>query len=102
MPGSARGGGAREIGELDGIRLDTANKLCQSVTNPADEIAEVFLDEVPGMVEAFGPKTGFAATVRHNSLSNKEKQLWVIRGKKTKAKGNNRKRPSLIQRKNEN
>jgi len=47
-------------------------------------------------------KTGFAATVRHNSLSNKEKQLWVTRGKKTKAKGNNRKRPSLLQRKNEN
>ena len=45
---------------------------------------------------------GFATTVRHNSLSNKEKQIWVIRGKKTKAKGNNRKRPSLIQRKNEN
>jgi hypothetical protein len=39
---------------------------------------------------------GFAARVRHNSLSNKEKQIWVIRGKKTKAKGNNRKRPSLI------
>ena len=45
---------------------------------------------------------GFATTVRHNSLSNKEKQLWVIRGKKTKAKGNNRKSPRLIQRKNEN
>jgi hypothetical protein len=30
------------------------NKLCQSVLNPADEIAEVFLDQVPGMVEAFG------------------------------------------------
>ena len=28
--------------------------MCQSVPNPADEIAEVFLDEVPGMVEAFG------------------------------------------------
>jgi hypothetical protein len=47
-------GDAREIGERDGIRLDTANKLCQSVSNPADEIAEVFLDEVPGMLEAFG------------------------------------------------
>ena len=45
---------------------------------------------------------GFATTVRHNSLSNKEKQLWVIRGKKTKAKGNNTKRPSLLQKKNEN
>ena len=45
---------------------------------------------------------GFAATVRHNSLSNKEKPIWVIRVKETKAKGNNRKRPSLIQRKNEN
>ena len=107
-------GDAREIGERDGIRLDTANKLCQSVSNPADEIAEVFLDEVPGMLEAFGndakrshllPSTtehGCAATVRHNSLSNKEKQIWVIRGKKTKAKRNIRKRPSLIQRKNGN
>lgn len=47
-------GDAREIGERDGIRLDTANKLCQSVSNPAEETAEVFLDEVPGMVEAFG------------------------------------------------
>ena len=28
--------------------------MCQSVSNPADEIAEVFLDEVPGMLEAFG------------------------------------------------
>ena len=44
----------RQIGERDAIRLDTANKLCQSVSNPADEIAGVFLDEVPGMVEAFG------------------------------------------------
>ena len=47
-------GDAREIGERDRTRLDTANKLCQSVSNPADEIAEVFLDEVLGMVEAFG------------------------------------------------
>ncbi len=44
----------REVGERDGIRLDTANKLCRSVSNPADEIAEVFLDEVPGMVDEFG------------------------------------------------
>ena len=44
----------RPIGERDAIRLDTANKLCQSVSNPVGEIAEVFLDEVPGMVDAFG------------------------------------------------
>ena len=44
----------REIGELDGITLDTANKLCQSVSNPTDEAAEGFFDEVPGMLEAFG------------------------------------------------
>ncbi len=31
-----------------------ANKLCQFVSNPADEIAERFFDEVPGMLEAFG------------------------------------------------
>ena len=47
-------GDAREIVERDEIRLDNANKLCQSVSNPADETAEVFFDEVPGMVEAFG------------------------------------------------
>ncbi len=34
--------------------------------------------------------------------SNKEKQIWVIREKKTKAKGNIRKKPSVVQRKNEN
>jgi len=48
------------------------------------------------------PPRGFATKVRHNSLSNKEKQIWVIREKKTKAGRNNRKRPSLVQRKNEN
>ncbi len=32
----------------------------------------------------------------------KEEQIWVIREKKTKAEGNNRKRPSLVQRKNDN
>ena len=37
-----------------------------------------------------------------NPDSIKEKQIWVIREKKTRAGGNNRKRPSLIQRKNEN
>ena len=59
----------------------------------------MFLDEVPGMAEPFG---GFAAAVRHNLFSNKEKQIWVKREKKIKAKGSNRKRPNLIQRKNEN
>ncbi len=37
-----------------------------------------------------------------NPDSNKEKQIWVIREKKTKARRNIKKRPSLIQRKNEN
>ncbi len=31
-----------------------------------------------------------------NPDSNKEKQIWVIREKKTKARGNNRKKPSII------
>jgi len=47
-------GDGREIDESDGIRMDTVNKLCQSVSNPADEIAEGFFDEVPGILEAFG------------------------------------------------
>ncbi len=93
-------GDAREIGERVGIRLDIANKLCQSVSNPVDEAAEGFFDEVPANL--YDRTRGFTATVRHNSLSNKEKRIWVIRGKKTKAKRNNRKRPSLLKRKNEN
>jgi len=28
-------------GERDGIRLDTADKLCQCVSNPADEVAQI-------------------------------------------------------------
>jgi len=47
-------GDTREIGEPDGIKLNTANKLCQSVPNPADEAVEGFFDVVPGMLEAFG------------------------------------------------
>ena len=42
------------MGVRNAIRLDTANKLCRSVSNPANEMAEVLLDEVPGMVDAFG------------------------------------------------
>jgi len=37
-------GDGREIGERDDIRLDTANKLYQSVSNPAAEAAEGFFD----------------------------------------------------------
>ena len=40
-----------------GNGLDTANKLCQSVSNPADETTEVFLDELPSMVDVFGNDT---------------------------------------------
>ena len=36
------------------------------------------------------------------SFSGKEKRIWVTREKEIKAKGNSRKRPSLIQWKNEN
>jgi hypothetical protein len=52
MPGSARDG--REIGERDAIRVVTGNKLCQHVSNPADETAERSFDEVLGMLEVFG------------------------------------------------
>jgi len=34
--------------------------------------------------------------VRRKSFSSKEKRIWVIREKRTKAKENNRKRPTLI------
>ena len=42
------------------------------------------------------------AAVRRKSFSRKEKEIWVIKEKKIGAKGNNKKRPSLIQKKNEN
>ena len=37
-----------------------------------------------------------------NPDSNKEKQIWAIREKRTKARGSNRKRPSSIKKKNGN
>ena len=40
--------------------------------------------------------------VQEQSFSITEKQIWVIREAKIKAKGKNRKRPSLVQRRNEN
>ena len=47
-------GDGREIGERDANRLDTANKVCESVSNPADEVADGFFDEIRGMLQAFG------------------------------------------------
>jgi len=38
---------------------------------------------------------------KYKSFSRKEKQIWAIRAKEIKAEKNNRKRPSLVQRKNE-
>ena len=37
---------------------------------------------------------------RRKSIANTEKQTWVIKEGKTEAKGNNRKRPSVVQKKN--
>jgi len=45
--------------------------------------------------------TTFGAKDRRESFSSKEKQIWVIREKRIKAEGNNRKRPILVKRKNE-
>ena len=39
---------------------------------------------------------------KYKSFSSKEKLIWAIREKKIKAKEKNRKRPRLLQRKNEN
>jgi len=33
---------------------------------------------------------------QYKSFSKKEEEIWVRKGKKIKAKGNNKKRPSLI------
>jgi CspA family cold shock protein len=59
--------------------------------------------------EGRGPKGPRAENVKpvwrsweEHSFSITEKQIWVIREVKIKAKGNNRRRPSLAQRKNEN
>jgi len=38
---------------------------------------------------------------KYKLFSSKEKQIWAIREKEIKAKENNRKRPCLIRRKNE-
>jgi cold shock protein len=58
--------------------------------------------------EGRGPKGPRAENVKpvwqswaEHSFSSTEKQRWVIREVKTKAKGNNRRRPSLVQRKSE-
>ena len=47
-------GDGQEIGERDANRLDTANKVCESVSNPADEVVDGFFDEIWGMLQAFG------------------------------------------------
>ena len=42
------------------------------------------------------------AGLTEHSFSITEKQIWVIKEVKIKEKGNNKKRPSLLKRKNEN
>ena len=39
---------------------------------------------------------------KYESFSSKDKQTWAIKEKKIKAKENNRKKPSLIQKRNDN
>jgi hypothetical protein len=53
------------------------------------------------IIMCYVDRRGFGPTVRRNSFSRKERQKWVTKGKKTRAKGNNGKRPSLIRRKSE-
>jgi len=52
-------------------------------------------------VDLIGAVGSFSRFQKYKSFSRKEKQIWVIREKEIKAKENNRKRPSLTQRKNE-
>jgi len=76
------------------LKLDTANKLCQSVSNLADEIAEVFSDEVPGMLEVFA-NTGFR---RHSLAQFTFKQGETDmgdKGKKDKGKKEQQKKAQL-------
>ena len=58
--------------------------------NPADEMKGVYPRRPPSFAIRIG------AAVRRKPFSRKEKQKWVIRGRKIKAKGNNRKRPSVV------
>ena len=100
-------GDAREIGERDRTRLDTANKLCQSVSNPSDEIAEVFLDEVPGILEAFGNDAKrshlLASTTEHGVSAHSPAQFTFKqgetdmgdKGKKDKGKREQQKKAQL-------
>ena len=100
-------GDARKIGEREGIRLDTANKLCQSVSNPVDEIAEVFLDEVPGMLATFGNDAKrshlLASTTEHGVSAHSPAQFTFKqgetdmgdKGKKDKGKREQQKKAQL-------
>jgi hypothetical protein len=58
--------------------------------NPADEMKGVYPPRPPSFAIRIG------AAVRRKPFSRKEKQKWVIRGRKIKAKGNNRRSPSLV------
>ena len=51
-----------------------------------------------GRVSAAAEPGVFGAAVRRRSLSVKEKQSWVIRGKRTRADGKSRRRLSSAQR----
>ena len=44
------------------------------------------------------PRRVSAATVRRKPFPSKEKQIWVIRERRIKARKNNRKRPTLLKR----
>ncbi len=76
-------------------------RLWRLLAPPRDLLWAMLTDDKRTPVPFVLPLTAIGRSHLGNPDSNQEKQIWVIREKKTKAGGNNRKRPSLIQRKNE-
>ncbi len=67
------------------------------IVSPATDMAIVAALVSLGVVYWLACRTtGVGRSQLGNPDLNKEKQIWVIREKKTKARGNNKKRPSLI------
>ena len=71
------------------------------VSNEVNEFWRVYILIMRCGVDLIGAVRSFSRFQKYKSCSRKEKQIWVTREKKIKAEENDRKRPSLTQRKNE-
>ncbi len=82
-------GDAREIGEHVGIGLDIANKMCQSVQNQADEIAEKSSGHGGGVWQGFRRHSPAQFTFKQGETDMGDK------GKKDKGKREQQKKAQL-------